>query len=201
MTTDAWALIFEKSEFMKDVLGASTTCRDARAAFYLAIQNPMSDSFAFPRRTFINYALCSVCDRTSHKATSIVYEFDEYPRRIIISCEKWECVRCSLHKFFADANASRTNPFIKCSENVIWIPRTHSGYSVGKPCPFLMVRQGKYLAKVLFEEKRYSTNAEDPVQTEDFVAFKHVDASLLKNLRMVDNKLFHSLLPNCTVHG
>lgn len=197
---DVWVLIFDEIVLYKDAFNLSKVCRNARTAFFMSIQTPIYDKFAFPIRTFINYAVCSTCDKTSLVTTSFMYNYDEYPRRILICCDKWECMRSCLNKFFEDANQARINPFLRFSQDILWVPRSQSGFSVGKPCNYVIVDNDRYMVKVIFEEKRYISDLKDPIQTEEFSAFKHIYVSQLKQFTIHNENMFYRLLKKCYIH-
>ena len=81
-----------------------------------------------------SYGMCMVCEKTIETHKSLSYGYDQFPKRITISCDSWNCFKSVLRRFFVDVKKEGVHPFIKCSQDLIWVPRSNQNFSVGKAC-------------------------------------------------------------------
>ena len=187
---DIWSQLLTNTFSFSDAYNISAVNSEARRAFLFEIKCASCDHFR-PRRTFISYGECMVCEKmieTHNRCLS--YSFDEFPKRITVSCDSWFCYKSVLKRFFLDIKKEGVNPFIKCSQNLIWVSRSNQKYSVGKVCDkgAGFIKDEKLYVKVFFEEKCSDTNACPCIPSGSFDLFKYIDVKSIPNLKIEDEK-------------
>lgn len=189
---DIWSHLLNHTLSFSDACNISSVNTEARRAFLFAIKCAPCKHFS-PRRTFISYGMCMVCEKviTMHKFLN--YSYDQYPQRIVISCYDWNCFKSVLGRFFLDVKNEGVHPFIKCSQNLIWVPRSNQKFSVGKACDKEsgFIRNDKLYVKVFFEEKCSDTNVHPCTPSGSFDLFKYIDVDSVPSLK-IENEKFMS---------
>lgn len=179
MCNDVIVEIMDHAEFMKDVLSMSSVCKMMRSALYESIRRA-NIFLVQPRRTFIDYGRCHICDATISDSHCIIYAHDEHPRRISIHCERWFCAKASLRHFFDDVVRMGIHPFNRIShKGSVWIPRSDGSFSAGLLCARSPMRYmaGSAYVKAIFEPDGYESCDRAPIITRECTATKYVRIS------------------------
>ena len=156
LPTDIWVHV------LSNMLGEQTSGlqfrinKSSNLAFLHFISTGTFD--IFPRRTFIETNRCMKCEKYDPHIRCMNYIHDNYPRRMILFCNKFECFVHAMRKFIHDMNRESTYPFVAFENRNIWIPRSSGGVSQGKVAqnsPLMIDKQGHPCVIVEMENQTY----------------------------------------------
>lgn len=155
-TNDLLVIIYRYLSSFHDVCRLRTVSKTLNESFHEFI-NLQDYNDIFPRRTFISYGFCMACECASD-CQVIVYTQDEFPKRVLVFCEKPGCFGSALKRLLHDSNRENVYPFAKWKQEEILIPRTSGGVSIGKVerCTSPIIKLDKKIGTlVVFEENIY----------------------------------------------
>ena len=194
---DIWSHLLNHTLLFSDACITSSVNSEARRAFFFAIKCAPCKHFN-PRRTFISYGICMVCEKIVKTHRFFNYSYDQYPKRIVISCHDWNCFKSVLKRFFLDVKNEGVHPFIKCSQNLIWVPRSNRKFSIGKACEKEagFIKDEKLFVRVFFEEKYSDTNIYPCIPSGPFDLVKYIDVDSVPTLKIEDEKFMSAFSEN-----
>lgn len=201
LLVDTWVqiLLELKHEPIKLSLNCTIINKSSNLAFHLILQQKNAD--VFPKKTFIPMSRCMNCE-TICDTHCVSYITDIHPKRMILYCDKFECLIKTLQCYFHDMNLEKKYPYIRFSRELIWIPRTNGGFSSGKVMSqfgFKLNNENEPCIDVMLASE-ISEKIDDPPINESFELSKKVKLNdiLKQNSQffksMNDEKLFTKVL-------
>lgn len=196
---DTWVQILLKLKYepIKSALNHKIINKSSNMAFRWIILRK-SDIEVYSKRTFIQSYRCMICEKYCDDTRCISYICDTHPRRILLYCDKFECLLKTLQCYFKDMNDEKKYPFVKFSNQCIWIPRTNGGFSCGKvlSCFGIKLNKADEPCIDVIMASEISEEISNPPTNESFELLKNVRLNDILKLNpqflanMIDEKLF-----------
>ena len=192
---DIWGYLF--TFFYSESIETSLNLRVNRSSNDAFLKLIKKQPNIYPQQTFIQMNTCMHCERFAKSIACITYLHDEYPKRQLLFCKKFECLLHALGRFIEDSNSQRVFPFVKFEKKRVWIPRSSGGFSVGQirdNSPISIDRYGNICVFVRMAEKVVFNSNCEPYNEHNFTLEKKVIISLIKNIGSIHiNSIFCKL--------
>lgn len=140
---DVWYHVLSLVDTIGELLTLRSVCADANEAFMQHVLHA-SVHCVRPRATLIPL-LCMACGAKERHC--IGYRHDEFPRRVLLFCDRADCFLAALGRFAFDARHERLHPFVDAPADMrVWVPRSSGGWSPGRVRDNTPIYEGNMVA-------------------------------------------------------